>query len=369
MRKFDEEFINAYVEYKAMAYLKFEKKITDDEGRKAEQKFFDKGYDDEDVLDFDEQLDTDREKRIAIRNKINNYKLKLEKENSKKWKDDIEKENIKKQEEEQQKQEEIKRKQYYTIEEAAGKYEKLQEALAIDADYVQKLYDNGFKLGNPKYNPYVANDSLVENLKEAAYLHQADEEFIDSLPEKTGKSMVELHKNYNGNLIKALDLSDEDKEYFVKLLAQSNNSYRASNNLAALVSAAKQNMKMTETLLELKEKHCSVNLSDEDITKAVFSDYKNKATIYRLIKVFDKHVATERTYEYLSNAIKNFRLGDKEKTIKLVLETAKDNSANMHEVLFENDFEIRAKYDKEEHIKACRQYEEEEKKRDRKSVV
>ncbi len=363
MRKFDEEFINAYVEYKAMAYLKFEKKITDDEGRKAEQKFFDKGYDDEDVLDFDEQLDTDREKRIAIRNKINNYKLKLEKENSKKWKDDIEKENIKKQEEEQQKQEEIKRKQYYTIEEAAGKYEKLQEALAIDADYVQKLYDNGFKLGNPKYNPYVANDSLVENLKEAAYLHQADEEFIDSLPEKTGKSMVELHKNYNGNLIKALDLSDEDKEYFVKLLAQSNNSYRASNNLAALVPAAKQNMKMTETLLELKEKHCSVNLSDEDITKAVFSDYKNKATIYRLIKVFDKHVATERTYEYLSNAIKNFRLGDKEKTIKLVLETAKDNSANMHEVLFENDFEIRAKYDKEEHIKACRQYEEEEKKR------
>ena len=363
MRKFDEEFINAYVEYKAMAYLKFEKKITDDEGRKAEQKFFDKGYDDEDVLDFDEQLDTDREKRIAIRNKINNYKLKLEKENSKKWKDDIEKENIKKQEEEQQKQEEIKRKQYYTIEEAAGKYEKLQEALAIDADYVQKLYDNGFKLGNPKYNPYVANDSLVENLKEAAYLHQADEEFIDSLPEKTGKSMVELHKNYNGNLIKALDLSDEDKEYFVKLLAQSNNSYRASNNLAALVPAAKQNMKMTETLLELKEKHCSVNLSDEDITKAVFSDYKNKATIYRLIKVFDKHVATERTYEYLSNAIKNFRLGDKEKTIKLVLETAKDNSANMHEVLFENDSEIRAKYDKEEHIKACRQYEEEEKKR------
>lgn len=363
MRKFDEEFINAYVEYKAMAYLKFEKKITDDEGRKAEQKFFDKGYDDEYVLDFDEQLDTDREKRIAIRNKINNYKLKLEKENSKKWKDDIEKENIKKQEEEQQKQEEIKRKQYYTIEEAAGKYEKLQEALAIDADYVQKLYDNGFKLGNPKYNTYVANDSLVENLKEAAYLHQADEEFIDSLPEKTGKSMVELHKNYNGNLIKALDLSDEDKEYFVKLLAQSNNSYRASNNLAALVPAAKQNMKMTETLLELKEKHCSVNLSDEDITKAVFSDYKNKATIYRLIKVFDKHVATERTYEYLSNAIKNFRLGDKEKTIKLVLETAKDNSANMHEVLFENDFEIRAKYDKEEHIKACRQYEEEEKKR------
>lgn len=71
--------------------------------------------------------------------------------------------------------------------------------MAIDADYVQKLYDNGFKLGNPKYNPYVANDSLVENLKEAAYLHQADEEFIDSLPEKTRKSMVELHKNYNGN--------------------------------------------------------------------------------------------------------------------------------------------------------------------------
>ncbi len=364
MRKFDEEFINAYVEYKAMAYLKFEKKITDDEGRKAEQKFFDKGYDDEDVLDFDEQLDTDREKRIAIRNKINNYKLKLEKENSKKWKDDIEKENIKKQEEEQQKQEEIKRKQYYTIEEAAGKYEKLQEALAIDADYVQKLYDSGLKLGNPEYNPYViSNDSLVENLKEAAYLHQADEEFIDSLPEKTGKSMVELHKNYNGNLIKALDLSDEDKEYFVKLLAQSNNSYRLSNNLAALVPAAKQNMKMTTALLKLKEKHCWVKLSDEDITKAVFSDYKNKAAIYRLIKVFDKHVATERTYEYLSNAIKNFRLGDKEKTIKLVLETAKDNSANMHEVLFENDSEIRAKYDKEEHIKACRQYEEEEKKR------
>lgn len=235
--------------------------------------------------------------------------------------------------------------------------------MAIDADYVQKLYDNGFKLGNPKYNPYVANDSLVENLKEAAYLHQADEEFIDSLPEKTGKSMVEIHKNYNGNLIKALDLSDEDKEYFVKLLAQSNNSYRASNNLAALVPAAKQNMKMTTALRELKEKHCSVNLSDEDITKAVFSDYKNKAAIYRLIKVFDKHVATERTYEYLSNAIKNFRLGDKEKTIKLVLETAKDNSANMHEVLFENDSEIRAKYDKEEHIKACRQYEEDEKKR------
>lgn len=306
----------------------------------------------------------DREKSRAIRNKINNYKLKLEKENSKKWKDDIEKENIKKkQEDEQQKQEEIKRKQYYTIDEAAEKYEKLQEALAIDADYVQKLYDNGFKLGNPKYNPYVANDSLVENLKEAAYLYQADEEFIDSLPEKTGKSMVELHKNYNGNLIKALDLSDEDKEYFVKLLAQSNNSYRASNNLAALVPAAKQNMKMTTALLELKEKHCSVNLSDEDITKAVFSDYKNKAAIYRLIKVFDKHVATERTYEYLSNAIKNFRLGDKEKTIKLVLETAKDNSANMHEVLFENDSEIRAKYDKEEHIKACRQYEEDEKKR------
>lgn len=306
----------------------------------------------------------DREKSRAIRNKINNYKLKLEKENSKKWKDDIEKENIKKkQEDEQQKQEEIKRKQYYTIDEAAEKYEKLQEVLAIDADYVQKLYDNGFKLGNPKYNPYVANDSLVENLKEAAYLHQADEEFIDSLPEKTGKSMVELHKNYNGNLIKALDLSDEDKEYFVKLLAQSNNSYRASNNLAALVPAAKQNMKMTTALLELKEKHCSVNLSDEDITKAVFSDYKNKAAIYRLIKVFDKHVATERTYEYLSNAIKNFRLGDKEKTIKLVLETAKDNSANMHEVLFENDSEIRAKYDKEEHIKACRQYEEDEKKR------
>lgn len=306
----------------------------------------------------------DREKSRAIRNKINNYKLKLEKENSKKWKDDIEKENIKKkQEDEQQKQEEIKRKQYYTIDEAAEKYEKLQEALAIDADYVQKLYDNGFKLGNPKYNPYVANDSLVENLKEAAYLHQADEEFIDSLPEKIGKSMVELHKNYNGNLIKALDLSDEDKEYFVKLLAQSNNSYRASNNLAALVPAAKQNMKMTTALLELKEKHCSVNLSDEDITKAVFSDYKNKAAIYRLIKVFDKHVATERTYEYLSNAIKNFRLGDKEKTIKLVLETAKDNSANMHEVLFENDSEIRAKYDKEEHIKACRQYEEDEKKR------
>lgn len=306
----------------------------------------------------------DREKSRAIRNKINNYKLKLEKENSKKWKDDIEKENIKKkQEDEQQKQEEIKRKQYYKIDEAAEKYEKLQEALAIDADYVQKLYDNGFKLGNPKYNPYVANDSLVENLKEAAYLHQADEEFIDSLPEKTGKSMVELHKNYNGNLIKALDLSDEDKEYFVKLLAQSNNSYRASNNLAALVPAAKQNMKMTTALLELKEKHCSVNLSDEDITKAVFSDYKNKAAIYRLIKVFDKHVATERTYEYLSNAIKNFRLGDKEKTIKLVLETAKDNSANMHEVLFENDSEIRAKYDKEEHIKACRQYEEDEKKR------
>lgn len=270
---------------------------------------------------------------------------------------------LKKQEDEQQKQEEIKRKQYYTIDEAAEKYEKLQEALAIDADYVQKLYDNGFKLGNPKYNPYVANDSLVENLKEAAYLHQADEEFIDSLPEKTGKSMVELHKNYNGNLIKALDLSDEDKEYFVKLLAQSNNSYRASNNLAALVPAAKQNMKMTTALLELKEKHCSVNLSDEDITKAVFSDYKNKAAIYRLIKVFDKHVATERTYEYLSNAIKNFRLGDKEKTIKLVLETAKDNSANMHEVLFENNSEIRAKYDKEEHIKACRQYEEDEKKR------
>lgn len=306
----------------------------------------------------------DREKSRAIRNKINNYKLKLEKENSKKWKDDIEKENIKKkQEDEQQKQEEIKRKQYYTIDEAAEKYEKLQEALAIDADYVQKLYDNGFKLGNPKYNPYVANDSLVENLKEAAYLHQADEEFIDSLPEKTGKSMVELHKNYNGNLIKAIDLSDEDKEYFVKLLVQSNNSYRVSNNLAALVPAAKQNMKMTTALLKLKEKHGCVNLSDEDITKAVFSDYKNKATIYRLIKVFDKHVATENTYKYLSNAIKNFRLGDKEKTIKLVLETAKDNSANMDDVLFENDSEIRAKYDKEEHIKACRQYEEDEKKR------
>lgn len=335
MRKFDEEFINAYVEYKAMAYLKFEKKITDYEGRKAEQKFFDKGYDDEDVLDFDEQLDTDREKRIAISNKINNYKLKLEKENSKKWKDDIEKENIKKQEEERQKQEEIKRKQYYTIEEAVGKYEKLQEALAIDADYVQKLYDSGLKLGNPEYNSYViSNDSLVENLKEAAYLHQADEEFIDSLPEKTGKSMVELHKNYNDNLIKALDLSDEDKEYFVKLLAQYNNSYGVSNNLAALVPAAKQNMKMTTALLELKEKHGCVNLSDEDITKAVFSDYKNKATIYRLIKVFDKHVSTEYSYKYLSNAIKNFRLGDKEKTIKLVLETAKDNSANIDDVLF-----------------------------------
>ena len=38
----------------------------------------------------------DREKSRAIINKINNYKLKLEKENSKKWKDDIEKENIKK---------------------------------------------------------------------------------------------------------------------------------------------------------------------------------------------------------------------------------------------------------------------------------
>lgn len=125
MRKFDEEFINAYVEYKAMAYLKYEKKITDDEGRKAEQKFFDKGYDDEDVWDFDEQLNADSEKRIAIINKINNYKLKLEKESSKKWKDDIEKGNSKKQEEERQKQEEIKRQQYYTIEEAVGKYEKL----------------------------------------------------------------------------------------------------------------------------------------------------------------------------------------------------------------------------------------------------
>lgn len=360
MRKFDEEFINAYVEYKAMAYLKFEKKITDDEWRKAEQKFFDKGYDDEDVLDFDVQLDTDREKRMAIINKINNYKLKLEKENSKKLKDNIEKENIKKQEE-RQKQEEIKRKQYYTIEEATGKYEKLQEALAIDADYVQKLYDSGLKLGNPEYNPDVENDSLVENLKEAAYLHQADEEFIDSLPEKTGKSMVELHKNYNDNLIKALDLSDEDKEYFVKLLAQSNGQLR--NNLAALVPAAKQNMKMTITLLEFNEKRLWVNLSDEDITKAVFSDYKNKATIYRLIEVFDKHVTTEGAYEYLSNAIKNFRLGDKEKTIKLVLETAKDNPENMHHVLFNNDAEISAKYDKEERIKACRQHKEEEKKR------
>lgn len=360
MRKFDEEFINAYVEYKALAYLKFEKKITDDEWRKAEQKFFDKGYDDEDVLDFDVQLDTDREKRMAIINKINNYKLKLEKENPKKWKDNIEKENIKKQEG-RQKQEEIKRKQYYTIEEATGKYEKLQEALAIDADYVQKLYDSGLKLGNPEYNPDVENDSLVENLKEAAYLHQADEEFIDSLPEKTGKSMVELHKNYNDNLIKALDLSDEDKEYFVKLLAQSNGPLR--NNLAALVPAAKQNMKMTIALLEFNEKRLWVNLSDEDITKAVFSDYKNKATIYRLIEVFDKHVTTEGAYEYLSNAIKNFRLGDKEKTIKLVLETAKDNPENMHHVLFNNDAEISAKYDKEERIKACRQHKEEEKKR------
>lgn len=360
MRKFDEEFINAYVEYKALAYLKFEKKITDDEWRKAEQKFFEKGYDDEDVLDFDVQLDTDREKRMAIINKINNYKLKLEKENSKKLKDNIEKENIKKQEE-RQKQEEIKRKQYYTIEEATGKYEKLQEALAIDADYVQKLYDSGLKLDNPEYNPDVENDSLVENLKEAAYLHQADEEFIDSLPEKTGKSMVELHKNYNDNLIKALDLSDEDKEYFVKLLAQSNGPLR--NNLAALVPAAKQNMKMTIALLEFNEKRLWVNLSDEDITKAVFSDYKNKATIYRLIEVFDKHVTTEGAYEYLSNAIKNFRLGDKEKTIKLVLETAKDNPENMHHVLFNNDAEISAKYDKEERIKACRQHKEEEKKR------
>lgn len=39
----------------------------------------------------------------------------------------------------------------------------------------------------------------------------------------------------------------------------------------------------------------------------------------------------------------------------------------MHEVLFENDSEIRAKYDKEEHIKACRQYEEDEKKRAQKA--
>lgn len=358
MRKFDEEFINAYVEYKAMAYLKYEKKITDDDGRKAEQKFFDKGYDDDDVWDFDEQLNADSEKRIAIINKINNYKLKLEKESSKKWKDDIEKGNSKKQEEERQKQ------QYYTIEEAVGKYEKLQEALDIDADYVQKLYDSGLKLGNPEYDSYdISNDSLVENLKEAAYLHQADEEFIDSLPEKTGKSMVELHKDYNDNLIKALDLSDEDKEYFVKLLAQSNNPYGVSNNLAALVPAAKQNMKMTTTLLELKEKHGCVNLSDEDITKAVFSDYKNKATIYRLIKVFDKHVSTEYSYKYLSNAIKNFRLGDKEKTIKLVLETAKDNSVNIDDVLFKNDFEIESKYDKEERIKAHRQYKEEAEKR------
>ena len=175
--------------------------------------------------------------------------------------------------------------------------------------------------------------------------------------------MVELHENYNDNLIKALDLSDEDKEYFVKLLAQSNGPYRLRNNLVALVPAAKQNMKMTTALLELNEKHLWVNLSDEDITKAVFSDYKNKATIYRLIKVFDKHVTTKRAYEYLSNAIKNFRLGDKENTIKLVLETAKDNPENMYHVLFNNDAEISAKYDKEERIKARRQYEEEEKKR------
>lgn len=247
---------------------------------------------------------------------------------------------------------------YYTIKQAALIYEKVQEALKVDFNYVQKLYNNGLKLSNSWSDEY----SIAETLNKAAYLHQADEEFIDSLPEKTGKSMVELHKKYTDDLIKALDLSDEDKVYFVKLLAQSNDAHRVNWTLADLVPAAKQNMKMTAALLELQEKYGGLNWSYKDITKSVFSDYKNKAAIYRLIKVFDEHVVDEKNYKYLLNAIKNFKFDDKEKTIELVLETAKDNQSNMNEVLYKNDLAIMANYNKEAYREQMSKKAEEEKK-------
>ena len=64
------------------------------------------------------------------------------------------------------------------------------------------------------------------------------------------------------------------------------------------------------------------------------------------------------------NAIKNFKFDDKEKTIKLVLETAKDNESNMYEVLYKNDLAIMANYNKEAYREQMSKKAEEEKKWD-----
>lgn len=160
-----------------------------------------------------------------------------------------------------------------------------------------------------------------------------------------------------------MNLGDEDRQYFEKLAANVDikefidrfHYHKENENLQELVKAARHDFKMTTALLKFGAK----DFTNDDINKVVYSDYKNKTSIYRLIKVFDENVDSKYN-NHLINAIKEFSVEEREKIVKNVA-AYKGKEKDLDDYLSNNEKLIKMQKNKEQYREQLIQEEEKQK--------
>ncbi len=343
MRNFDEKFINAYVKMKA---TEDNENVSLDERLSAMEYCFAGSKDGSKVVEFERLMLNDTKLRRGVYIKIREEKRKLESANEDKITEQPLTNNSA-----------ASKNPYapYSLQEAAELYDGLKEALEIDKEFVTKLYNSSYKLSKYSYN----NESTLEQLNEAAWMHQANPEFVDSFLEKNKIQLSEFYR-VSDVIGQALNLGDEDRQCFEKLAANIDIKefcYRfqdeENGNLQELVKIARHDFKMTAALLKFGAR----DFTNDDINKAVYSDYKNKASIYRLIKVFDENV-NKKYNNYLITAVTKFSVEEREKMVKNV---AAYKGKDLKDYLSKNEKLIMMKNNKEQYREKLIQEEEKQK--------
>ncbi|HBO49891.1 MAG TPA: hypothetical protein DD619_03785 [Alphaproteobacteria bacterium] len=351
MRDFGEKFINAYVKMKA---TEDNENVSLDEKLSAMEYCFDGSKDGSKVVEFELLMLNDTKLRRNVYIKIREEKRKLESANKiKSFKED------KITEQPLTNNSAASKNPYapYSLQEAAELYDGLKDALEIDKEFVTELYNSGYNLSKYSYN----NESRLEQLNEAAWMHQANPEFVDSFLEKNKIQISEFY-SVSDVIGQALNLGDEDRQCFEKLAANIDIKefyYRfqdeKNGNLQELVKIARHDFKMTAALLKFGAR----DFTNDDINKAVYSDYKNKASIYRLIKAFDENV-DEKYKDYLITAVTKFSVEEREKMVKNVA-AYKGKEKDLEDYLSKNEKLVMMKNNKEQYRKQLIQDEEKQK--------
>lgn len=355
MRKFDEEFINAYVKMKA---TEDNENVSLDERTAAMERFYAERENLDRELEFERCMLHDEKLRGKIYIKIREEKEKLESACKIK---SVKKDKITEQSSTKNSAAKAKNPYAsYSLQEAAELYDGLKDALDIDKEFVTKLYNSGYR-NLSKYYSY-ENESNLDYLNEAAWMHSANPEFVDSFLEKNKIQLSEFYR-VSDVIGQALNLGDEDRQCFEKLTANIDikefidrfHYHKENGNLQELVKAACHDFKMTTALLKFGAK----DFTNDDINKAVYSDYKNKASIYRLIKAFDENVDSKYN-DYLINAITEFSVEEREKIVKNVA-VYKGKEKDLEDYLSNNEKLIKMQKNKKQYREQLIQEEEKQK--------